>query len=528
MPAPGPTPSSSFATPLLLEQQVRQRLETLAYLPTTVAVAMKFIELGKHPDPDPGEYAKIIAADPSLSAKVLALANSSWFGIRNRVTRPQMAINLLGLGTVRTLAITYCLTGLHSDLKLTPDDSRMFWSASLCKAVAAKHYANEFDPKVSEEAFACGLFQDFALPVMFSVAKDRLFPLLQDASVDSVSRLEKEREIFRLDHAEIGRMVAQKLELPDMFVDAVAFHHDHGRLKQFAGSPVVADAVHLSSLFPHLLNGWNRQDADDIRAFLTARAAGKPLDVEQFLEAVQEEFDQLYAYFENGKHHEAKLAELLTVATREAADNTMRLVGTVHELLRDSLHNGMLAHEVMDKQSRLEQTATQDSLTGAWNREGFTVRTRELMNRAGRYGVGIGVCYMDLDRFKLLNDTHGHHAGDAALKRLVTLAREVFRPTDVLGRLGGDEFALVISDCAEEDAARMVQTLVTKLAQEPLTKGGKPAHAAVSAGLVWVAGRAQCPPLDALLMQADQLMYAAKRAGGSRLHSARATSTGVA
>ena len=53
MPAPGPTPLSSFAAPLLLEQQVRQRLETLAYLPTTIAVAMKFIELGKRPDADP-------------------------------------------------------------------------------------------------------------------------------------------------------------------------------------------------------------------------------------------------------------------------------------------------------------------------------------------------------------------------------------------------------------------------------------------------------------------------------------------
>src|SRR5687768_4951462 len=115
MPGAGPTPS--FTTPLLLEQQVRQRLEALSYLPTTVAVAMKFIELGKHADPDPAEYAKIIGSDPSLSAKVLALANSSWFGIRNRVTRPQMAINLLGLGTVRTLAITYCLTGLHSYLR---------------------------------------------------------------------------------------------------------------------------------------------------------------------------------------------------------------------------------------------------------------------------------------------------------------------------------------------------------------------------------------------------------------------------
>jgi diguanylate cyclase (GGDEF)-like protein len=491
---------------------------------------MKFIELGKDAEPDSAEYAKIIGSDPSLSAKVLALANSSWFGIRNRVTRPQMAINMLGLGTVRTLAITYCLTGLHSDLKLTPDEARMFWSASLCKAVAAKHYANHFDPKLSEEAFACGLFQDFAIPVMFSAARDKLFPLLQDANVDAQSRLRMEREIYRLDHAEIGRIVAQKLELPDMFVDAVAFHHDRERLQQLSGTPVLADAVHLASLFPHLLNGWNRQDAEQIRAFISSRGGGaeRLVDVDTFLEGVQEEFDQLYAYFENGRHHESKLADLLSLATREAADNTMRLMGTVHEMLCDSLHNGMLAHEIMDRQSRLEQTATQDSLTGAWNRQGFDVRTRELMARANRYGVGVGVCYMDLDRFKQLNDTFGHHAGDAALKRLVAVAREVFRPSDVLGRLGGDEFALVISDCAEEDATRMVQALVQKLAREPLTKSDKPVRTGVSAGLVWVPGRTPCPPLDSLLMQADELMYAAKRAGGNRLHTARAKATEAA
>src|SRR5688500_9508462 len=300
MPVPGPTPSS-FVTPLLLEQQVRQRLETLAYLPTTIAVAMKLIELGKNPEPDPGEYAKIIGSDPGLSAKVLALANSSWFGIRNRVTRPQMAINLLGLGTVRTLAITYCLTGLHSDLKLTADEARMFWSASLCKAVAAKHYANHFDSKLSEQAFACGLFQDFAIPVMFSAARDKQFPLLQNADIDCQSRLQKEREIYRLDHAEIGRIVAQKLELPDMFVDAVAFHHDPERLKQFSGSPVLADAVYLASLFPHLLNGWNRKDAEQIRTFLKSKGGTEHrMDVDQFFEGVQEEFDQLYAYFESG------------------------------------------------------------------------------------------------------------------------------------------------------------------------------------------------------------------------------------
>ena len=85
-------------TPEALERAIRQRVESLSYLPTTAAVAMNVVDLGKDPDADPAEYSKVISSDSSLSTKLLALANSSWFGVRNKVTRPNVAVNLLGLG----------------------------------------------------------------------------------------------------------------------------------------------------------------------------------------------------------------------------------------------------------------------------------------------------------------------------------------------------------------------------------------------------------------------------------------------
>jgi HD-like signal output (HDOD) protein len=214
---------------------------------------MKFMELGKDPEADPNEYARVIASDASLCSKILALSNSSWFGIRNKVTKPQVAVNLLGLGTIRTLAISYCLTGLHNDLKLSPDESRMFWSASLCKGVAAKQYAAHFDESLAEEAFTCGIFQDFAVPLTYSLAKEKVLGWLRDPALDAQARLQSERAVFRLDHAEIARMIAQKLELPEMFVDAVAFHHNATSLHEFVSKPVLADATYVASLFPHEL-----------------------------------------------------------------------------------------------------------------------------------------------------------------------------------------------------------------------------------------------------------------------------------
>lgn len=75
------------AHPGELERQIRAVVDGLSYLPTTASVALRFIELGRNPDADPADYARIVESDGSLSSKMLALANSSWFGVRNKVTK---------------------------------------------------------------------------------------------------------------------------------------------------------------------------------------------------------------------------------------------------------------------------------------------------------------------------------------------------------------------------------------------------------------------------------------------------------
>jgi diguanylate cyclase (GGDEF)-like protein len=488
----------------------------MSYLPTTVAVAMKFVELGKDPEADPAEYAKVISSDSSLSTKLLSLANSSWFGVRNRVTKVQVAVNLLGLGTVRTLAISYCVTGLHNELRLNPEESRMFWTTSLCKAVAAKHFAALHDEKVADEAFAAGLFQDFAMPVMYAASKDAVLPLLRDAALDWKARLQKEREQFRLDHAELARYIAQKLELPELFVDAVAFHHNHASLREFIDKPALADAVYLSSLFPHLSDVWNHQDAEEMRAFLCERGGPRLASPQAFLDSVQAEFNDLYSYFEQGEPPETRLADLLEKATREAADSTTRLVGTMQELVQQAASAGNEVHHLLQQ---LEEAGARDKLTGALNREGFMTHAGELLAKACRYGVSLAVGYLDIDKFKELNDTFGHAQGDAALRMVASIIRENVRQTDLVARLGGDEFAVLLNDCAQQDAIDAVQRIIDGVASQSLSKPGGPATTAtVSAGLVWLRPHAATCTVDELVAMVDALMYEAKRAGGNRLH----------
>lgn len=502
-----------------METQVRNRIQGLSYLPTTAAVAMKFMELGKDPDAEPSDYAKVISSDASLSSKILALSNSSWFGVRNKVTKPQAAVNLLGLGTIRTLAISYCLTGLHNDLKLSSEESKMFWSASLCKAVAARQYANHFDPSLGEEAFACGIFQDIALPVMYALAKDQMLALLQDASVDAAARLQKERAIFRLDHCEIARITAQKLELPELFIDSVAFHHNPESLREFVTNPTIADACYIASLFPHYLESWNKADVDAMEKFLAEHTKDKPLDSKTYLEKVQKDFNQIYAYFEpGGDGQKYELADLLANACKEAADNTTRLVSSVAELMGAAAAAGNQVHNLLQQQSKLAQAAVTDSLTQTLNREGFTSQAKEIFSTSQRYGTGCALIYFDVDRFKQLNDSAGHVFGDKALQHASKAMLESVRKNDVVGRLGGDEFVILLNDITEDAAAQIVERILAAAKTPPADKAkSAPETPTLSAGLLFIPPKSPVLPLETLLQMADGLMYRSKRAGGNQL-----------
>lgn len=501
-----------------LEAQVRARIDALSFLPTTAAVAMKFVELGKDPEASPADYVKVISSDSSLSTKLLALANSSWFGVRNRVTKVQVAVNLLGLGTVRTMAISYCLTGLHSELRLKPEESKIFWAASLCKAVAAKQLAARIDPKLGEEAFAAGLFQDFAIPIMFSASRERVMSVLEAVDSDLPTRIASERAAFRMDHAELARAVAIKLELPEVFIDAVAMHHDKAGLKESLESPVLADAVYGAGLFPHVLEAWNRHDARELRSLLAGLA--KPIEANEFLESVQKEFDQLYAYFEQGDPPETRLTEVLEAASREVAETTARLVGTVQELMSQAASAGKEVDKLLKQKDSLQEAAALDKLTGVLNREAFSSKAEELIKAADQFVVGYALVFIDLDRFKQVNDSLGHSAGDAALCRVASAIKNNLKKTDAVGRYGGDEFVAILHNYSDVEVAQTIG----KITQAAKTQTGEQLEISLSIGIIYAPPRSPAQKLTDLISQADAFMYQSKRAGGNRASAGRVRS----
>jgi diguanylate cyclase (GGDEF)-like protein len=159
----------------------------------------------------------------------------------------------------------------------------------------------------------------------------------------------------------------------------------------------------------------------------------------------------------------------------------------------------------MMSESQLQ--ASTDGLTGLANRRSFENRVRELRNSGGEFSVVMA----DLDNFKAVNDTHGHEAGDRALRVFSTVLRSTVRPVDIACRYGGEEFVLVLPDC-DANEARLVCERLRDALDLATRQGGSPGFTA-SFGIV-----ASTPDvsLEQLVARADTALYDAKRSGRNR------------
>ncbi len=230
--------------------------------------------------------------------------------------------------------------------------------------------------------------------------------------------------------------------------------------------------------------------------------------------------------FDLYRAHPEILVHVRRALAGEAHTATVALEGVLFEVRYTPLHDadgavtGVIgvATDITERRrmkEELRRQATHDALTDLPNRALLRVRLDEGSARAGRDGRALALCLLDLDRFKDVNDSFGHHHGDLLLRQVADRLREALRPTDTIARLGGDEFAVLLPlDAAGVEGADVVEgaaaTLGAALAA-PFMVEGQTLYVGASIGI------ALCPEhgrdATTLLRRADVAMYAAKRAG---------------
>jgi diguanylate cyclase (GGDEF)-like protein len=165
-------------------------------------------------------------------------------------------------------------------------------------------------------------------------------------------------------------------------------------------------------------------------------------------------------------------------------------------------------------EDELHRLAGEDELTHLANRRGFSERLHHELALASRHCSPGALLMIDLDRFKAINDSHGHAAGDALLCRISEALQGRLRDTDALGRLGGDEFVVYLPQTDAEAGARVAEHLLTAI-RDASTELGDGMRTTSSIGVAFDATSSHGP--EVMLKAADRAMYRAKRAGGNRV-----------
>jgi len=166
-------------------------------------------------------------------------------------------------------------------------------------------------------------------------------------------------------------------------------------------------------------------------------------------------------------------------------------------------------------QRALTHSAMHDSLTGLANRGAFERALAEAIEQARRESREHALCFVDLDRFKIVNDTAGHAAGDALLRQIAHALRRACRSQDFAARIGGDEFAVLLADCSVAGARRAGEQIIDAISSIRFTWAGRTYAVGASVGITSITSRSG--NVGELMNEADAACYAAKSAGRNRV-----------
>jgi diguanylate cyclase (GGDEF)-like protein/PAS domain S-box-containing protein len=194
-------------------------------------------------------------------------------------------------------------------------------------------------------------------------------------------------------------------------------------------------------------------------------------------------------------------------------------VSPVHNHRGDIVGTVLVLHDVTELRGlarQLSYQATHDSLTGLINRREFEVRLDHVLETARRQGGNYALCYLDLDQFKVVNDTCGHVAGDDLLRQLARELNQNIRDQDTIGRLGGDEFGVLLTDCEFSEAEQVADKLRSVVQAFRFVWQQNAFEVGVSIGLVPITQ--ESGTLTDILSAADSACYVAKEHGRNRVH----------
>jgi HD-like signal output (HDOD) protein len=266
------------------------KIEDLPTLPRTV---LKITELVNNPRSSAKDLARIITDDQVLTARLLKLVNSSFYGFPQRISTVTGAIVLLGFDAIRNLLLTTSVFDMFSNnKKLNKFNQEKFWDHSLGCAVGAKVIGNALRHDKIEELFVVGLLHDIGKIVEMMFLPKQFSKIADYVNDNHTLMRTAEEAILGYNHAEIGKLLGERWNLPPKLISIIAHHHQPSAAGHFI---MEAAIVHLADIFCRALNiGYGGDDKmPSLDAFAWESLKIKTSAIEPIIEVMKKEFDDI-------------------------------------------------------------------------------------------------------------------------------------------------------------------------------------------------------------------------------------------
>ncbi len=420
-------------------------------LPTLPTVASKLISLTSKEDTTLSDIADLVSRDISLSAKILKVSNSAFYSFPQQIGSIQQAVSILGTNAVRSLVLSFSFLTIKSGKKSSHFNFEIFWEQSLASAVAARLILEQVNDADTEEIFVSGLLQNLGELILA-----RTFPEKYDGVLESVEKnkddlLDTEREVFGADHCYIGHEVARHWGFPAVLLQPILYHHDplsyQGDNQKFLQT---TKAVYLSDLLINIIfsntpEEYHKRFKKEAKKLLGLRND----QIETVLNDIHSRVDQAGKYFGLKIQNTKSVQDILQEANIRLSLINLDYSQMNKQLIEAKITLENLTKELERKNKFLDNLANIDGLTEVYNHRYFQNTLDQEIQRSLRTDSYISLLLIDIDNFKIFNDTHGHLVGDFILKEFAKVLRDSLRKYDTLARYGGEEFVVILpeTDC---------------------------------------------------------------------------------
>ena len=488
-------------------------------LPTLPTVASKLVSMTSKEETTIKDIADVISKDVSLSAKLLKVANSSFYSFPTKIGTINQAVSVMGTNAVRSLVLSFSFLNIRPSKRNDIFNYDRFWEKSLAAAVAAKLITADFEHIEAEEIFIAGLLQNIGEMIIARVFPGEYQRILERTGQGQVSVPAAEKEVLGTDHTFIGYAVTRNWKFPAFLIEPIRYHHHPEAFKnKDANIKLALNAVHLSDIIVNILYSprpetFHKQFKEKCRSLVGLEEQ----TIERILETVHTEIEQIAYDFGLQIENPKPIQEILQEANIALSLMNLNYEQMNKALVKAKLQLQSLTRELAEKNQRLEKLAHVDGLTEVYNHRFFQNFLEKEVSRADRNEKSISLVMIDVDHFKAFNDEYGHLAGDLVLKELCRLIQAHLREYDLLARYGGEEFVVVLPETDIGDAEIVAEKLRTMVASHTINDAERDYQITVSMGVAAIRPARDSLKRSDLVDFADKAMYESKRKGRNQV-----------